>query len=393
MHNGFQTSQQRGEIERWMPTLVSMACMGIFALGLGAASCDRDNGEREAAADHAADYAGQPAGDQGLETSPAVNPEEGEDLHPTGGEEGEDPHPVGREEGEELYPASGEEGKYAHPVNGEGEEDLHPVSYEEAEGLYLEGRYDEAAGAFGAYIETVPANSWAHYMHGLSCWKSGRHEEAEAAFLTALKGDPDHVKSHINLARVLLTGDRPSEALDRARAAIDLDPHAGAAYRVLGRAYHNLGLTAKAIESYGKALQIDDRDVWAMNNLALLYIQAERFVDALPPLARAAQLRGDVSTFRNNLGVALERAGHYGAAVDAYRAALEIDGSHSKAATSLARVEALHGQPGQPPVDLGALAERFAEGISPRQVVASERPEETPEPSNPTAGSEQGAAE
>lgn len=112
MHSGFQTSQQRGGIERWMPTLVSMACMGIFALGLGAASCDRDNGEREAAADHAAqpveavesepgitqldgaDDAGQPAGDQGLETSPAVNPEEGADLHPTGGEEGEDPHPV-----------------------------------------------------------------------------------------------------------------------------------------------------------------------------------------------------------------------------------------------------------------------------------------------------------
>ena len=110
---------------------------------------------------------------------------------------------------------------------------------------------------------------------------------------------------------MFLTGDRPSEALDRARAAIDLDPQAGAAHRVLGHAYHNLGLTAKAIESYGKALQIDDRDVWAMNNLALLYIQAER----------------------------------------------------------------------------------FAEEISPRQVVASERPEEAPEPSNPAAGSEPGAAE
>ena len=55
------------------------------------------------------------------------------------------------------------------------------------------------------------------------------------------------------------------------------------------------GRGPEAIDAYQRALALDDRDVWAMNNLGLLYIQQGRFEEALPPLARAVELRANVA--------------------------------------------------------------------------------------------------
>jgi Flp pilus assembly protein TadD len=78
------------------------------------------------------------------------------------------------------------------------------VSYEEADSAFRAGRYDEAARLFARYTEGKPENPFGHYMLGLSAWKSRDHTGAEAAFERALALDPDHVKSYLNLARVLL---------------------------------------------------------------------------------------------------------------------------------------------------------------------------------------------
>lgn len=51
------------------------------------------------------------------------------------------------------------------------------------------------------------------------------------------------------------------------------------------------------------------------------------------------ELAPEVAVFHNNLGIALERAGYFGAAVAAYRRALETDSSHTRAVANLARLE------------------------------------------------------
>jgi Flp pilus assembly protein TadD len=75
-----------------------------------------------------------------------------------------------------------------------------------------------------------------------------------------------------------------------------------------------------------------------MNNLGLIYIQQGRSDEALPPLARAVELRDNAPVFQNNLGMALEGSGHLAAARRAYAAALEADSSYSKASASLVRL-------------------------------------------------------
>jgi tetratricopeptide (TPR) repeat protein len=235
---------------------------------------------------------------------------------------------------------------------------LTPASYPEAEAAFQSGNYTEARRLFESYTTSRPENPWGHYMLGLSAWKSGDLESAEVAFNRAITLDSSHVKSFINSARVLLDLGRNHEALERGQQAVVLDPTSSDAIRVVARAYHSMGQADSAIESYRDALLLDDRDVWALNNLGVLYLDKGEPELALPPLARAVQLRGTAPVFQNNFGLALERTGHIAAAQLAFQAALQADSTYTRAAASLARVSALVAD-STDLVDLDELAQLF----------------------------------
>jgi len=240
------------------------------------------------------------------------------------------------------------------------------VTYEEAETAFFEKRYGEALEMFTQYTQRKPENPWGHYMKGLSAWKDGELDTARQAFERALELDPLHVKSWINLSRVLLDGGKPGDALAGINEALAIDPGSNAAIRLRGRACHQLGRLEEAEEAYRQAIRIDDQDAWSMNNLGLLLIEEERFDEALPPLARAVQLRDDIAVFRNNLGMALEHTGHFLAARDVYRAAIDIDKSSEKASLNYSRVEGVIEDPGLLPVNIENLAAIFMDEIEMR---------------------------
>ncbi len=237
--------------------------------------------------------------------------------------------------------------------------DYSNVTYETAESTYNQRRFTDAAAMFEAYVQRKPENPWGHYMLGLSAWKSGDFDRARGAFERSLELDSTHVKTLLNLARVLLDQDRGGEAKERVMAALALDSTSAEVHRMLGRTHTSLGMPDDAIDAYRTALTVDPTEVWAMNNLALIYIQQERYEDALGPLARAVQLRPGAPVFQNNLGIALELSGHAGAAREAYRSAIAADSSYRKAQVSLARVEGLEDDPASIPVELSVLADVF----------------------------------
>jgi Flp pilus assembly protein TadD len=167
----------------------------------------------------------------------------------------------------------------------------------------------------------------------------------------------------LNLSRVYLDRGNPEEALEWLDAALEIDTESGVAYRLKGRALRQLGETEEAIGAYRQAIFIDDRDAWSMNNLGLIFIEEEHFDMALPPLARAVQLRSENALFQNNLGMALERTGQMRTAESAYRAAVNADESHTAAFANLKRIEAVAEDPELPPVTLDELAGSFCEEI------------------------------
>lgn len=237
------------------------------------------------------------------------------------------------------------------------------VSYDEAEKAFADKRYSEAVEKFGAYVTNRPDNPWGHYMLGLSSWKAGDRVKAETAFVKALELDPRHVKSLVNLSRVLLEEGRARDARKHIMVAVKLDSTSAEVHRVMGRVYSELKQHDEAVVSYRRALSIDPTDVWSMNNMAFILIQQDRYEEALPALARATQLAPDVPVFQNNLGIALERTGRFTLAGDAYKAALAADSSYNKAVLSLARVQQLTDDPLLTPVELGTLAESFDRAI------------------------------
>ena len=246
-----------------------------------------------------------------------------------------------------------------------------PVSYEAAESVFGKGRYAEAAGLFADYTASHPENPWGHYMLGMSAWKAGDREKAVSAFDQALSLDSTHRKSLFNSGRVLLETGRAKEALVRIQKALDQEPTSNEGLRLLGRASSETGNVDSAIQAYHRALSVDERDVWSMNNLGLIYIQQERSSEAIPPLARAVELRSNSPVFQNNLATALERSGYPTAAAQAYEAALAADSTYAKASVGLARVTGGGQQPESTSVDLAALSQGFQDQIETWQLTTT----------------------
>ncbi len=239
-----------------------------------------------------------------------------------------------------------------------------PVTFEMADSAYRERRYDDATALFKTYSDSRPNNAWGFYMLGLSAWKSGDREQAESAFVQALDLDSTHVKSHLNLSRVLLESGQPDSALVHIEAAIALDSTSSEPLRLQGRVFEAQGKNDDAIVAYQRAIVANDSDTWAMNNLGALYIRLGRFEDAIGPLARANEIDDKVATFHNNLGMALELTGRFGQAVEQYRAALSIEGTYGKAVSNLQRVQQVKQDPSITPVDLAERSKQFQDQIS-----------------------------
>jgi tetratricopeptide (TPR) repeat protein len=216
-----------------------------------------------------------------------------------------------------------------------------PVSFVAGEAAYKAKQYTDATTIFERYTVEKPDNAWGHFMLGLSAWKGGDLPKAEKAFNAALSIDPDHLKSLVNLSRVLIEQKRFDDALDKLTRAGDLEPNSNEVQRLLGRAYHAQGRTDDAVEAYRHAIELDEKDVWSMNNLALLFLEQKRAEEAMPLLLKAVDLRKDVAAFHNNLGMALEHTGRFKDAAEAYNDALSADPGYEKAKQNLARVEAV----------------------------------------------------
>ncbi len=189
----------------------------------------------------------------------------------------------------------------ASPVTG-------PVSFTDGQTAFTEKRYGDAERLFTAYTSDKPDNVWGYYMLGLSAWKAGDRDAAVNAFTLALEKDSTHVKSHINLSRVLIEQGRAQDALPHVETALAIASTSGETVRLLGRVKRELGDSAGAIAAYKRAIVLDERDVWSMNNLAKLYIGQGKYDEALGPLARAVEIDSTVPAFQNNLGQALARS-------------------------------------------------------------------------------------
>ena len=204
------------------------------------------------------------------------------------------------------------------------------------------------ATIFEDYTTQKPDNAWGHFMLGLSTWKAGDLDKSQKAFETALTIDPNHLKSLLNLSRVLIEKKQDHDAIDTLDASwrrrAQFDGRVSAARPRVSRP----GQDGRCRRCVYPRDQLDDKDAWSMNNLGLVLLEKRRADEALPFLAKAVELKKDVAVFHNNLGMALEHTGRFGAAATAYGNAVTADPAIDKAKQNLARVEAVKKGPEEP---------------------------------------------
>lgn len=187
----------------------------------------------------------------------------------------------------------------------------------------------------------------------------GAGVEVTEAGSVMTKVHPTTVKGLLDEGRELIAQGKPDEAMDPVMEAVKMDSTSASARRTLARVQALRGERDSAEATYRIALTLNNDDSWSMNNLGLLLIEEGRFEDALPPLARAVELRPESPVFANNLGIALERTGHPEEAADSYRAAIDADSTYTKATVNLERVDGKMNDSTAKPVDVNGLAAMF----------------------------------
>jgi tetratricopeptide (TPR) repeat protein len=123
---------------------------------------------------------------------------------------------------------------------------------------------------------------------------------------------------------ILLAQNNPQGAVDAFNAALKLRSDLLDAQRGLGQAYQQMGQTDRAVDSYRKALALNDKDVPSLNNLAWLLAEVRKKPDeALPLATKAEQLAPSSPEVLDTLGWVQYRLGAYADAEKSLSRAVE----------------------------------------------------------------------
>jgi protein O-mannosyl-transferase len=191
------------------------------------------------------------------------------------------------------------------------------------------GRYDEGVANYLQIIRTQDGARVRHNL-GLTLMKQGRTDEAIADYQAALRFDPDHYPSLVELAAAQGIRNRMSEAETALRHAVELEPTDDRVRRLLAVTLTNEDDVEAAIEQYRILVRRNPDDLDALNNIA--WIRAThadpRHRDGAEAVqfAERAQTRSKepVAALYSTLAAAYAEAGRFPEAVQAGVRATEL---------------------------------------------------------------------
>ena len=234
------------------------------------------------------------------------------------------------------------------------------------------GRLDEAAQAFGRVLEVDPQDVSSHLdlasLRGRQqrfeeadrhlrrarelrpgdaetllkiaerLRLGGRNKEALEAFHEVLEISPEHPPAFAGIGLALYEMNRYDEAIEAMAKALSLRselPIAGSLYRFMGQAAEELDRLGQAVNHYQKAVEIDSRDVSAIDRLARLHFGQGRYAEAHRLYSALVEIQPDSAQTNSNLGAALYHLGRTADAIRSFERALSLDPTLEAARTGL----------------------------------------------------------
>ena len=152
------------------------------------------------------------------------------------------------------------------------------------------------------------------------------------------KDEGGSARDYLERGRVLLEAGRLNEAVAELSRAASLDPKLARAHSLLAVAYERKGLRDRAEDSYRRAIEADEHDPQALNNLGYSLYLKGNYRAAVDKLKRAAKLAPADARILNNLALAQTRLGKYDDAYRNFARAGGEFGGHTNVAALLIRV-------------------------------------------------------
>jgi tetratricopeptide (TPR) repeat protein len=167
------------------------------------------------------------------------------------------------------------------------------------------------------------------YVQGVGAYRAGDRAGAITALEDATRTNPKLISARSLLGDLYKAAGDYTKAADQYQAVTELDPYTARNFYKLGVAHHLMQHLPDAAKNYQKAIKLDARDWESHMNLGLVNLALGRKDRAVNHLSEATIINPGAGVAFGNLAIALDAQGRYPEAEQAYRRALELDGTHT----------------------------------------------------------------
>lgn len=179
---------------------------------------------------------------------------------------------------------------------------LDEVVGEAADNALKNNNYAEAVGYLALLHHQNPQDRDIAVRYATALRRTGKTDEALAVLKDFTQPEDGSASALTERARTLLQANRPADALQNARWAVDSDPKNGDAYDVLGVALDSLNKPDEAEKAFQTALANQtSTPEHVMNNLGMSYARRGNLVDAIKTLEQASRLSNQSPLILANL--------------------------------------------------------------------------------------------
>ena len=159
-------------------------------------------------------------------------------------------------------------------------------------------------------------------QHALALHRSGRLDEAEAAYRRILGKEPEHAEALNHLGLLRYQRDDTVQALSLLRRAVAANPQSASCHLHLGLVLEQSSELEAALAAYREAARLEARAVVALFNQGVVLLRLHRPEDAEECFRRVLSATPGDAEAALNMGYALAEQGRWGRALEAFERAL-----------------------------------------------------------------------
>ena len=211
--------------------------------------------------------------------------------------------------------------------------------------LCLLERNDRAEEILGRALEIDPGHKNSRREMATMLRVQGRRKEALEAYRALLEIDPEYPLAHAYIGDILLQLHRYAEAVEPLSKALTLIkaapslrsdlPTAGSLHVLLGRALQGLGRTRAGEAHFRRALELDPRNMEALEYVAAAHFRQKRYREALDLYRTLLEIDPDRAATHADIGATLYFLGRTEEAIRNLERALSLDPTLETARTNL----------------------------------------------------------